>query len=103
MARREDRAQSDAAQLYELAVMNDLVHDHGGEAQAVAELRIARRALEQRAVTFAGDHPRAAGAFEVHQAAGVIGMRVAVEQDANVVHLEAKLLDVSLDRGGQRG
>ena len=74
----------------------------GGKGEVLV-LLVARivAAFEQRLVALAGDELRAGLLLDLGKAAGVIEMRMRVEDDLDVGDLEAELRDVVLDHAGR--
>src|SRR5581483_7158461 len=97
MARREVRGQRRAAEGDGIAVVEDAVGLDGRKGFFVPEVEIPLAAAgEERGVPFARREFRAGQALELRQAAGVIEMGVAAEQDLDVLQLEPELLDIRL-------
>lgn len=87
------------AQRDRFAVSKDTVGCDCRIHEAVAELRIAvPAARQQRRVGAAGVEQRARGTLQLSQAAGVIVVRVAVQQDAHVLGAESEAADVRQDQ-----
>lgn len=72
--------------------------DHREEGLVAQEIVIAAATLESRGVQLAGHEARTARLLQSGQSTGVVEMGVAVEQQADVFHLEAQRLDTRPDQ-----
>ena len=98
MARRFAGGQRDITYLDRVALANRAVHLHRRKVELFyfPRSRIIA-ALEQRLVGFARNHLGSARLLQLGEAAGVIDMRVGIEEILDVGDFEAELLDARLD------
>ena len=95
MARRQARRDRDVAEPNGLAVRDDPVDLDRGEDQLVSEREIAMAAaLELDRVGSGGKHPGAGPRLDRGEPAGMVLMRLAVEQEADSPRVEAEPADI---------
>jgi len=88
-------------ELKRLTIKNDFVWFNRRKGQRVAESKVAMPALAQQGcVAFARNKSCAGQLLELSEAAGVIVVRVPVEQVFYVAQFETELHDVALDLRG---